>query len=384
MADGAASKDTGLMVDEPRFGIDGRWLTGGPPSGVNYVRRVVRELAAGPVAGQFVVFGRRGASEVVAEHAGMRVSVLPGLPSLLFSTVAVPLGTPRSVRAVLYQNFTPPAARAAAVTVVHDLIFMSSPTVFTRAERAYLGLIPRLLPQARVVAAVSEHVRAQVLDRWPRRDPSSVVVAPNGVDERLLVAASRGPSDDDRRVCERLALSTPYVLYVGRLTARKNLARLIRAFSTARLPDHRLVLAGAPSGLSEDLAVVARNAGVGGRVHLLGRVDDGDLPALYRNASAFAYVSLDEGFGVPPLEAMAFGIPVVCSDIASLRETAARGGALFVPPLDEAAMAGALARAVADEDLRADARLVGPSHARMYRWSTTARILHQALELACK
>lgn len=369
---------------EPRFGIDGRWLTGGPPSGVNYVRRVVRELAAGPVAGQFVVFGRRGASDLVAQDTGMRVRVLPALPSLLFSTLAIPLRTPRSVRAVLYQNFTPPAVRAAAVTVVYDLIFMSSPDLFTRAERAYLDLIPRLLPHARVIAADSEHVREQVLDLWPRRDPSSVVVAPNGVDERLLEAGSRAPSDDDRRVRERLGLSTPYVLYVGRLTARKNLARLIRAFSNAQLPDHRLVLAGAPSGLSEDLAAVARDAGVGGRVLLLGRVEDAALPALYRYASAFAYVSLDEGFGVPPLEAMAFGIPVVCSDIASLRETAGGGGAQFVSPFDEAAMTAALARAVADEDLRASARLAGPPHAGTYRWSTTARILHEALELACR
>jgi glycosyltransferase involved in cell wall biosynthesis len=261
---------------------------------------------------------------------------------------------------------------------------MSSPAVFTRAERAYLGLIPILLPRARVVVVGSEHVRAQVLDRWPRRDPSSVVAVASGVDERLLVAASRGPADDDRRVRERLALSTPYVLYVGRLTTRKNLARLIRAFSTARLPDHRLVVAGAPSGLSEDLAAVARDAGAAGRVVFLGRVEDADLPALYRNASAFAYVSLDEGFGVPPLEAMAFGIPVVCSDIAPLRETAAGGGALLVSPFDEAAMAAALTRAVADEDLRAYARLVGPSHAQRYQWSTTARLLHQALELACQ
>lgn len=372
------------MVEEPRFGIDGRWLTGGPPSGVNYVRRVVRELAAGPAASQFVVFGRRGASDVVAENAGMQVRVLPGLPSLLFNTVAVPLRMPRSVRAVLYQNFTPPIARAASVTVVHDLIFMSSPAVFTRAERAYLGLIPRLLPRARVVAADSEHVRGQVLDLWPRRDPSSVIVAPDGVDERLLDAASRGPSDDDRRVREQLALTTPYVLYIGRLTARKNLAMLIRAFSNARLPDHRLVLAGAPSGLSEDLMAVARDAGVGGRVLLLGRVEDAALPALYRYASAFAYVSLDEGFGVPPLEAMAFGIPVVCSDIATLRETAGGGGALFVSPFDETAMAAALTRAVTDEDFRSRARLAGPSHAGTYRWSTTARIIHEALELACQ
>ncbi len=142
------------------------------------------------------------------------------------------------------------------------------------------------------------------------------------------------------------------------------------------------MLAGAASGASEDLASIARRAGVLGRVHLIGRVDDDDLPALFREAAAFAYVSLDEGFGVPPLEAMAFGIPVVCSDIPALRETGGDGGALFAPPLDEGAIAGALVRAVTDTTVIAEARARGPVHAGRYRWSETTRILNQTMELA--
>jgi len=370
------------MIHEPRYGIDGRWLTGGPPSGVNYVRRIVGELAAGPDAARFMVFGRAGSAAHVRPNHGMRIRVLPGMPSLVFNTAIIPMCIPRGVEAVLYQNFTPPRTRAAAVTVIHDLIFMTSPSQFTPAERVYLSLIPRLLPRARIVATVSEHVRRQVLERWPERDPAMVVVAPNGVSERLLEAAARGPSSDDERRRARLGVQAPYILYLGRLNRRKNLARLVRAFSASGLDDHRLILAGASSGAGEDLANVARQARVHDRVDLIGRVEDGDLAALYRGAAAFAYVSLDEGFGVPPLEAMAFGIPVVCSDIPALRETGGDGGALFVPPLDDGAIADALNHAVADAGVTARARVLGPAQARRYRWSETARILHEAMELA--
>lgn len=366
----------------PRFGIDGRWLTGGPPSGVNYVRNVVGELAAGPHGANYVVFGRAGSAAHVPPNGVMRVQVLPGAPSLVFNAAVIPMRARRGVDAVLFQNFTPPRATIAAVTVIHDLIFMTNPSQFTWAERAYLAFIPALLPRARLVVAVSEHIRCQVLEHWPDRDPATVVVAPNAVSEKLLKAAAAGVTADDRARRARLGVTAPYLLYVGRLNRRKNLARLIRAFSASGLADHDLVLAGAASGASEDLASIARRAGVLGRVHLIGRVDDDDLPALFREAAAFAYVSLDEGFGVPPLEAMAFGIPVVCSDIPALRETGGDGGALFAPPLDEGAIAGALVRAVTDSTVIAEARARGPVHAGRYRWSETTRILNQTMELA--
>ena len=372
------------MRAAPRFGIDGRWLTSGPPSGARYVRQVVAALAARPDATDLMVFARAGAREAAGIDRQLKIRTVPTMPSALFNTVGIPLATPSSVEAILYQNFTPQVSRAASVTVIHDLIFMRDPTQFTRAEQLYLGLIPRLLPRARVVAAVSEHVREQILERWPKRDPSSVVVAPNAVDDRLLREAAAGPRDADIEVRARYGVRSPYILYLGRINSRKNLARLVRAFAQSGLAEHRLVLAGAASGRIEDLLAVADASGVSHRVDMVGSIDDRDLGPLYRGADAFAYVSLDEGFGVPPLEAMAFGVPVVCSDIMALRETATGGGAIFVPPLDEIAIAAGLAKAAGDEDHRARARSQGPSHARSFSWIATAQVLRDALEMACR
>ena len=369
----------------PRFGIDARWLTEGPPSGRNYVRHLLAEFEAGPNPTEYVAFVRsRG--HVKSDAPGLiRAVPVPSMPDILFNSVGIAARLPGSVRSVAYQNFTPPLSRVGSVTVVHDLIFLTHPEYFRRAERLYLSLIARLLPRATVVAAVSSHVRDEVLDRWPGRDPASVVVAPNGVDEGLLRAAA-GPSDPDaeRLTLARLGVSRPYVLYVGRLNVRKNLSRLISAFAAARLADFQLVLVGPSDASNGDLAAHAEGLGLRDRVTFTGRVADDDLPALLRHASAFAYVSLEEGFGVPPLEAMAFGIPVVCSDIPALRETAAAGGALFAQPLDVDNIAECLTRAVTDEAFVATAKRLGPAHAGRYRWKATATALHGALERAAK
>src|SRR4051812_36113966 len=223
----------------PRLGIDARWLAGGPPSGRNYVRHVLAALAARPDRDRFLAFVR--GDEATAAARPLAARRVPNLPALLFNTVGIPARTPVGVAAVAYQHFTPPRSRAGRLTVLHDLIYLSSPERFSALERAYLGLIPRLLPAAEIVAAVSEHVRAQVLDRWPRRDAATVVVAPNGVDERLLAAAGLIPTAvepepaPDRFVPPAAVpgLDRPYVLYLGRLNARKNLPMLIRAFAVA-------------------------------------------------------------------------------------------------------------------------------------------------------
>jgi glycosyltransferase involved in cell wall biosynthesis len=373
------------QLNVPRYGVDARWWTAGPPSGRNYVRHLIAEFAADPNSDDYIAFVRNGAGRAPAACVPIRVVRLPSMPAVLFNSVGVQARMPGSVKSVVYQNFTPPVSRAGSVTVIHDLIFMTHPEYFGRAERLYLSLVARLLPRATIVAAVSEHVRNEVLERWPGREPGSVIVAPNGIDEGLLDAAANvNDPDADRAVLARLGVSRPYVLYLGRLNVRKNLSRLMTAFAAADLAGFQLVLAGPPDASCGDLAAQAEQLGIRDRVRLTGRVADTALPALMRNANVFAYVSLEEGFGVPPLEAMAFGIPVVCSDIPALRETAAEGGALFANAGDVESIAECLTRAAIDEALRASASVLGQAHAQRYRWQTTAQILRNALEQASR
>ncbi len=370
-----------------RFGIDARWFADGPPSGRNYVRHLVAALAARSDAGEFAAFAH-GPSVPAIRRLGLRVVPTPALPSFAFNLVGIPARTPRSVTAVLHQNFTPPWSRAGTVTVIHDLIFLRRPEQFSRAERAYLSLIPLLLPGAGVVLTVSEHVRSEVLERWPKRDPASVVVAPNGIDDALLDAEdpqSSTPGSNPppaARVRGRYRIERPYMLYLGRINRRKNLVALVQAFDQACLAEHDLLLVGPDDGGVQDVVEAIRHTRSPDRIRLLGRVPDADVRALLAGADAFAYVSLDEGFGVPPLEAMALGVPVVASDIPALRETALGGGAILVSPSDVSQISEALRRATSDDAVRERARRQGPPHARTFRWSATASRVRLALERA--
>ncbi|MGB9634803.1 MAG: glycosyltransferase family 4 protein, partial [Chloroflexaceae bacterium] len=172
----------------------------------------------------------------------------------------------------------------------------------------------------------------------------------------------------------RLGLPANFVLFVGTLEPRKNLPRLVRAFARLADSDLHLVIAGRRGWLYEETFATVERLGLQNRVHFLDFVADADLPALYNLARAFVYPSLYEGFGLPVLEALACGAPVVTSGVSSLIEVAGEA-AVLVDPLDEAAIAGGITRALRDA---ARLRGAGPAQAQRFRWETAAQRL-----LAC-
>jgi glycosyltransferase involved in cell wall biosynthesis len=171
------------------------------------------------------------------------------------------------------------------------------------------------------------------------------------------------------------------VLAVGSIQPRKNLARLVRAYSALRRGRGRsnlpqLVLVGKQAWLYGDTLRAIEEEGLGHSVLLTGYVSEGDLPALYTGALLFAYPSFYEGFGLPPLEAMSCGAPVLTGNLTSLPEVVGDAG-LTVDPFDIGALAGGLARLIDDDALRADLRERGLTRARHFDWRETARMTLQ-------
>ncbi|MGC9333247.1 MAG: glycosyltransferase family 4 protein [Anaerolineae bacterium] len=190
----------------------------------------------------------------------------------------------------------------------------------------------------------------------------------------------------------RYGFRAPYVLYLGTLHPRKNLVRLVQAFAhlvsqssdtTYPLAELQLVLAGQKGWLYDEVFAEVRRCGLEGRVVLTGYVADGDLAALLSGAEALAFPSLYEGFGLPVLEAMACGVPVVCSSTSSLPEVAG-DAALLVDPLDVEAIASALLRVVTDGDLRRELVGRGLVRARRFSWRRCAQEAMAALEQAVR
>ena len=271
----------------------------------------------------------------------------------------------------LFPNYLAPLASPCPyVTVVHDLAIYRTPQFFELPKRALMkSLLPMVTRGAAAVATVSAASRGDIRD---------LLAVP---DERILMLPGAPhpacrPADPAAvaAVRARFGLQRPYVLTVGTLEPRKNLPLLLRAFDRLSDLDVDLVIAGGKGWRDGALRAALERRLPGGRVHVLGYVSQGDLITLYGGALAMAYPSHFEGFGLPVVEAMACGTPVVATDVPALRE-AAGGAATLVPPEDEAALAMALRRLIVDPDARARAREHGLRRAAALTWEDSARRL---------
>jgi glycosyltransferase involved in cell wall biosynthesis len=261
----------------------------------------------------------------------------------------------------------PLALRCPGVVTVHDLSFMRYPELFNRANRMYLSVATRLaVRQAARVVAVSESTKRELVELFGV-SPQKVVAIPNGVEPSFRPL----PRDEVEAFRRAKGLPERFILHLGTLEPRKNIGLLIRAF--ARLGgDHALVLAGGRGWLYETIFAEVRALGLEGRVLFPGFVPFEEQPLWYNAAAALAYPSLYEGFGLPPLESMACGTPVVCAETSSLPEVVGDAG-LLVGSRDEAGLTLALGRLTEDASLHARLSEAGLARARLFSWDDVAR-----------
>lgn len=275
---------------------------------------------------------------------------------------------------VHYTNYLAPVrVDVPFVVSVHDMSVSLMPHFHTLKKRLLTSrLVPIVARRAARVLTPSDATRRDVI-RLLGLDPARVLVIP------YAPAPVFKPSPPDPARLEALGLRPPYFLYVGTLEPRKNLVRALRAFARVRetLPEHRFVLVGQRGWKYDEIVREAARPELAGRVTLAGYVAESDLPALYSHATAFVYPSLYEGFGLPVMEAMACGVPVLTSRSSSLTEIA-EGAAVLVDPEDEPALAEGLVSLATDETLRASLRARGLERASRYTWERTARETAQA------
>jgi glycosyltransferase involved in cell wall biosynthesis len=358
---------TGRMTPPPlRIGIDARAAAEVPAGRGRYVRELLRALARLPDDHRYVLLARRPweGAELDARFRW----VCPRARDPLW-LLAAARAVERHCDVVLATNTYALCVltRRPAVAVVYDLV------VFDRAMRSPRGsqlerlTLPLAARRARALACISDATRAALVARLPAVAPRARTI-PLAADPAFADAAP-----DDAQVPGRHGIAGPYVLSTATLEPRKNLPRLIEAF--AGLPPERragaeLVLAGA-RGWQEDetFAALRRHAGL---VRTLGYVEEAELRALYRGATVFAYPSLGEGFGLPVLEAMTAGVPVLTSDRSSLPEVAG-DAARYVDPTDVGAIRDGLAALLADPAERARLAERGRARAAGFSWERTAR-----------
>ena len=305
------------------------------------------------------------------------------LAKVWLEQVALPRAAARLGADLLHYPYFAAPLRSACpvVATVHDLIPMILPAYRAEARvRLYTALVAAATRLARLVIADSAASRDDIVRR--------LGVPPERVRVVLLAADERfRPSDDPAAVEDlrrRMGLPDRFILYLGGLDQRKNVPALVEAYALARRRGLGLPLAIAgrippPSLLFPDVRGPVERLGLGEHVLFCGPGTEGDTPLLYQAATAFVYPSLYEGFGLPPLEAMACGTPVVCSNTSSLPEVVG-DAALTVDPTSEDALADALVAVGRDDGLREDLRRRGIERASRFSWERAARETAEAYD----
>ena len=263
------------------------------------------------------------------------------------------------------------------VVTVHDLASRYYPEALDAPMLGQFNRLEEHLAAADKVLAVSETTKRDLV-KLLNVAPEKVEVVYNGVSERFR-RLDRVPES----VRLRYRLPERFLLFVGTVEPRKNLTRLIKAFdAAARTIPHALVIVGAKGWKTAPMYRAITESPFRDRILFTGYVDDDDLPALYNLADALVYPSLYEGFGIPVVEAMACGTPVMTSNGSALAEIA-DGAAVLVDPLDVGRMGEAIERVVGDEGLRADLRAKGFERARRFSWDVAASQVVACFQALC-
>jgi glycosyltransferase involved in cell wall biosynthesis len=321
-----------------RLAVDGRELGAGVRTGIRrYTLEVLRAATTRGLECIAYVDGATGFEDV----PGVRRVTLGGFTQW-WDQVALPAALRRDGVDVFLSPYykRPLAAPCPTVVTIHDLFFIGYPGRRRPLYDAAMTRLARLYAAgASAIIADSEHSRRAIVERLGLAAERTVVI-PVGLGPEFRPAT---PSAAQR---ERYGLGPHYALAVGNFLPHKNLPRLLRAWAALAASlrsSHRLVLAGGDHAGRPALAALAASLGLGDHVVFPGLVDDADLPAVYGGAAAVVLPSLDEGFGLPALEAMACGGPVIASRRGALPEVVGDAGVL-VDPEDERALAGALTR----------------------------------------
>ena len=368
------------MPDRARVAIDARKLR---DFGIGtYIRNILSELSRLDSVNDFVVLARPP-DVALAESLAPRFKVVaePAGPYSVAEQWRIPLRLLRErVQLVHEPHYVlPPLTRCRSVVTIHDCIHLMFPQYLpNRLGYAYArSSMFTATRQAARVLTVSEASKRDIL-RFFDIPPDKVEVIHNAIDERFLTPPDEATTD---RVRQRYQLDHPFVLYVGNIKPHKNLERLIAAFGLVRPhgPDGlKLLIIGDEVSKYPSLRQMVHRHQLDKHVRFLGFQPQELLASFYRLSSVFAFPSLYEGFGLPPLEAMACGTAVVTSNVSSLPEVAG-DAALLVDPYDVDALAAGIARAL-EPAVRADLVARGAVRARQFSWAHAVGRIRQVYQ----
>lgn len=359
------------------IGIDAHAIGSQQGGNETYIRNLISALAEIDRENLYTLYftNRQVSEEWRGRYDNFKVRLLPPPTPLVRMPVALAFELRRRPVDILHVQFTaPPFCAVPVIATIHDLAFEHHPETFTRRGRTQLKLtVRRTARRAAHLLTVSEFSR-QDIARTYRLSPYKITVTPNGVEPQFTSTPEN--ENEAESVRQRFGIERDYLLAVGSIQPRKNLVRLLKAYQHLREKHsdfkHQLVIAGRHLWLYKDILGEIERQPWRRDVITTGYVNHEDLPALYRSATALVYPSIFEGFGLPPLEAMACGTPVITSKTSSLPEVVGEAG-LLINPHSETDIAQAILKVVKDEQKHEEMRQLGLIQASYFNWRSSAQ-----------
>jgi glycosyltransferase involved in cell wall biosynthesis len=357
-----------------QIGVDARLMHHQPAGISRYTGHLLQAMARINREDEFVVFQHRRHRTPLIDQANFRRGTLFSPAHHPLEQWLLPIELLRFPLDLLHStDFIPPLrSPVPAVITVHDLAFLHWPHFITKASAAYYGQIDRAVRRAQQIIVPSENTKQDLIGLLgvPDNKVSVIHEAADPSFQPLPVEPTR------REVSQKYGLPSSYVFFVSTIEPRKNVGGLLTAYHHLRqrynIGETALVLAGSQGWLYEETLETARRLGLDRSVHFLGRVPDEDLRKLYVAARCHIHPAHYEGFGLPPLEAMACGTPTIVSNSSSLPEVVG-DAALLVNPNDPEEIAVALHRLLTDDALHAELRTKGLQRAKCFSWESAAR-----------
>jgi glycosyltransferase involved in cell wall biosynthesis len=358
-----------------RLGIDVHAAERDGTGNCTYIRGLIRALLAVDRENEYFLYATNPRHPFYAElpsRSGVRVvKTGPRAPALRIPIYLAAASVRDRLDILHVQYIAPPFHRGRLVATIHDLGFLQIPASFSWFfNRRSKIFIRRTARRARRIIVGSDSSRRDIAETY-RIPASRIAVLPYGVEAAFFEPGDRS---EDARLAAGYSVRPPYILSVGRLNPRKNLPALARAFARFQAEghrDHQLVIVGKEDFETTRTVDAVRAAG-GRDIIFTGYVPDVDLTALVRGAEIFVYPSLFEGVGLPLMEAMAAGVPVITSKVSSMPEIAG-GAARLVDPTNEGEIAAALTALADSPALREELRTRGRERAREFSWEAAAR-----------
>lgn len=363
-----------------RIGLDAKWFFSGPVSTRTILVNLLPELFKSYEDHEWIIFldNKDKKCDFPFAQKNITVQYVWAESNLLSNIFVLPRYLKRlNIDIIVYQTFPAFKSSAPSIAFIHDVLFRDFPQFFTWKERLYFRPLSLLAKKATRLIATSEFVANDLVKYKYAKSRNHIDIVPLGVNKQYRPLKNHDP-DSVKKIKEKYSLPNDFILYVGRLNTRKNIEALLKAMPYLENKIIPLVIVGEKDWKAPDLKKIVVATAIENRIIFTGRIATKELVIVYALAKVFCFPSFAEGFGLPPLEAMASGVPVVVSNTAAMPEVC-KDAALYIDPREPNSIVRALNSLLQDHEKFHQLKNEGLKRAAFFSWEKTAKTFMQSI-----